>query len=393
MKICGIISEYNPFHSGHEYLIKRAKQSADVVVAVMSGHFVQRGDASVADKYTRAECALLGGIDLVLELPFPFCSSSAAFFARAGVDILSMVGANMLAFGSESGDTGRLCALADRLLSASDRETDASEGSAAAHFKGLLDSDAERLSPNDILAVEYLAAVRERGLDMSPLAVLRAGDGFLCETTGASAYASATALRKCMQDGNMDALSGYMPTACYDGLCRSLSRGEAPASIRHAERAILGFFRLTPPEALSDIAGLGNGLEYRLCECAKKSETLEKMLSLAATKRYPDATIRRAMIAAMLGVRYADLDSGVAYTTVLGANERGRMLLASLRKSGLPILTKASDIDALCARHKENERAIVRQAELSARADALYSLCLPNVGAADRYIKHDAVIL
>ncbi len=393
MKICGIISEYNPFHSGHEYLIRCAKQSADVVVAVMSGHFVQRGDASVVDKYTRAKCALLGGADLVLELPFPFCSSSASFFARAGVDILSMVGANILTFGSESGDTDRLWTLAERLLEATDREKDAGEGSAAAHFKGLLDGEAERLSPNDILAVEYLAAIRERELDMSPLAVLRKGDGFLCKTTGASAYASATALRKCMQDGDMDVLSGYMPKACYDQLCLSLLQGDAPASLKNAERTILGFFRLTSPEMLSDIAGLGNGLEYRLCECASKSQTLEEMFSLAATKRYPDATIRRAVIAAILGVKYADLDGGVAYTTVLGANERGRMLLASLRKSGLPILTKPSDIDMLCVRHKVNEHAIRRQAELSARADALYSLCLPSAGAADRYIKQEAVIL
>ena len=196
-----------------------------------------------------------------------------------------------------------------------------------------------------------------------------------------------------MGDGDIDALKGYMPAECYDQLCLSLANEQTPASLKNAERAILGFFRLTSPEALFDIAGLGNGLEYRLCECASKSETLEEMMSLVSTKRYPDATIRRAMIAAMLGVKYADFDCGVAYTTVLGANERGRMLLASLRKSGLPILTKPSDIDALCARHKENEQAIRRQAELSARADALYSLCLPRVGAADRYIKREAVIL
>lgn len=393
MKICGIISEYNPFHSGHAYLVDRAKQVSDVVVAVMSGHFVQRGDVSVVDKYTRARCALLGGVDLVLELPIPFCASSASFFAKAGVDVLSMVGTNMLAFGSESGDVDRLCRLAERLLSGEDREIDVGEGSAAAHFKGILDGEGERLSPNDILAVEYLAAIRRSGLDMSPLAVVRKGDGFLCETTGASAYASATALRKCMKGGDIAALVGYMPKECYDQLCQSLSSGEAPASPEHAARAILGYFRLTAPEALSDIAGLGNGLEHRLCECARKAGSLEEMLSLASTKRYPDATIRRAVIAAMLGVRYADLDRGAAYTNVLGANERGRMLLASIRKSGSPILTKPSDIDALCARHKENEHAIRRQAELSMRADALYSLCLPNAGAADRYIKRDAVML
>ncbi|MBO5305491.1 MAG: nucleotidyltransferase family protein, partial [Clostridia bacterium] len=243
MKVCGIVSEYNPFHSGHAYLIRRAKENADVVVAVMSGHFVQRGEVAVLDKYTRAKCALLGGVDLVLELPIPFCTSSASFFARAGVDVLSMVGTNMLAFGSESGDTERLLALAERLLADTDRDPDAKEGSAIAHFKELLDDEQERLSPNDILAVEYLAAIQKRGLDMSPLAVLRVGDGFLCETTGASAYASATSLRKCMWDGDAATMANYMPKACFDQLCTALENGEAPAALKTAERAILSFFR------------------------------------------------------------------------------------------------------------------------------------------------------
>ena len=355
---------------------------------------MQRGDVAIVDKYTRAKSALLGGADLVLELPIPFCVSSASFFARAGVDILAMVGAEMIAFGSESGDEGRLLTIADRLLAEADRRgLAAEEGSAAEHFKGLLDGEKDRLSPNDILAVEYLSAIRKRKIDISPLAVLRVGDGFLCETTGSSAYASATALRKCIRDGDADAMKNYIPNACLDPLRVALENGDAPAALYGAERAILSFFRLTAPEALAEVAGLGNGLEYRLCECAAKSRTLDEMLSLAATKRYPNAAIRRAIIHAMLGVSYADLDGGVAYTTVLGANQSGRTLLASLRKKGLPILTKPSDIDVLCARHKENEEAIRRQAVLSARADALYSLCLPNAGTADRYIKRDAVIL
>ena len=117
MKISGIICEYNPFHAGHAYLIKEAKKSADAVICVMSGQFTQRGEAAILDKFSRAKTAILGGADLVLELPMPFSAASARYFATAGVSLLDMVGADHVVFGSESGEIAALSELAERSLS------------------------------------------------------------------------------------------------------------------------------------------------------------------------------------------------------------------------------------------------------------------------------------
>lgn len=398
LKISGIICEYNPFHSGHAYLIKEAKRKADAVVCVMSGHFTQRGEAAVLDKFLRAKTAILGGADLVLELPYPFSSSSASYFASAGVDLLSAVGVNTLVFGSESGDLSRLSALADYSLSADfekeKERADVREGSATTHFRALSQNgEGMRLLPNDILAVEYLRALKKKNRLIVAEPVIRVGDGFGEKTLGSSVYASATAIRGALCEKKQSALDGYMPDYSLAELKRALDAGEAPTTLQNAERAILGFFRLTAPESLADIAGLGNGLEHRLCSCARESRDLSELMAKCATKRYTDATIRRAILASMLGVTWRDLDTGVAYSTVLAANAKGRELLSSLRKKEIPLLTKPSGIDGLCLAFPENQDAIRRQAELAQRADALYSLCLPKVAEAGKYLRGGAVML
>jgi predicted nucleotidyltransferase len=119
MKICAIITEYNPFHNGHlkqiEYI--RENLSDTTIVAIMSGNVVQRGELAVYDKYTRAEMALRCGVDAVLELPYPWCGASAGYFAKGGVEIAKAIGADYLCFGSESGDIEELKAVDINTLS------------------------------------------------------------------------------------------------------------------------------------------------------------------------------------------------------------------------------------------------------------------------------------
>ncbi len=397
MKISGIICEYNPFHKGHAYLLGEAKKSADVLVCVMSGHFTQRGEAAILDKFVRARAAILGGADLVLELPMPFSAASARYFATAGVKLLSTVGVGKLVFGSESGDVSALSEMAEYSLSEEflkeKEKAEPSEGSAAAHFGALLPKGEGRLLPNDILAVEYLRAIKKDKLSMEPLAITRIGDGFLRDTLGVSEYASATAIRRAIFEGEDEGLDAYLPDFALSELKSALAREEAPAMLENAERAILSFFRLTAPEVLSEIAGFGGGLGHRLCACAKESRSLRELLERSATKRYTDATLRRSLLCAMLGVTFRDLDRGAAYSAVLAANEKGREILSMLRKQKLPLLTKPSDVGALCEVFPGQKEAILRQAELSARADALYSLCLPKVVEAGKYLRSGAVML
>jgi predicted nucleotidyltransferase len=165
MQATGIICEYNPLHAGHAYLLKKARERG-TVICLMSGNFVQRGEAAVLPAHARAEMALAAGADLVLELPFPYACGSARYFSTAGVRALAGVGCDVLAFGSETADKEALLRGAKRLNAAefsADLDTRTPEtGDAAAHFAALGDTPAA----NDILALEYTRAILEEGLPM-----------------------------------------------------------------------------------------------------------------------------------------------------------------------------------------------------------------------------------
>lgn len=373
MKIAGIICEYNPFHNGHEYLVKRAKSDGCAAVAVMSGNYTQRGELAVADKYTRAEAAIKCGVDLVLELPFPFSLSSAEFFAKGGVAVLENVGASRIYFGSESGDIDFIKAAAKAAASdefAKMREgISHDEGAAKGYFEALgimLGRNAEMLS-NDILAVEYVKEINRRGANIEPIAVKRVGDAFRDENIN-SKFASATAIRNFLRTKSTDGLEKYMPAKSLDAIRKAIENGEAPVDAKKLEASLITFWRMVDPASLSDIAELGNGLEYRIKDAALSATTLEELESNSATKKYTSAKIRRAILFALLGVTKADLDAEPEYTSVLAANKRGREILSSLRKdeAGIRIVTKSADAPEC------------RQYELSSRADALYTLAMPN---------------
>ena len=168
MKIIGIVAEYNPFHLGHMYQIQQARTLAEgesAVVAVMSGNFVQRGEAALFPKQIRAEAAVRCGCDLVLELPLPWSVSSAEGFARGGAGLLCALGADAISFGSESGNLTAIRAMAEALLQQETTEQIRAElkhgGSFAAArqsvLANVLGSETAGLikQPNDLLAVEY----------------------------------------------------------------------------------------------------------------------------------------------------------------------------------------------------------------------------------------------
>ena len=391
MKITGIVCEYDPFHNGHAYLIDRAKGESDAVVCVMSGHFTQRGTPAFADKYTRAEAALRAGADLVLELPYPYCSASAAYFASAGVAILNAVGASHICFGSERGDALILERMADLALSREGIAAEADEGAAGSYLDALAKAYEQQygqivtLQPNDILAVEYIKSIRKNGYAIKPQAVLRRGDGFLEAKTGASAYPSATALRAAIHTQGIDAAEGYMPQDAFALLRAAIERGDAPANLDRLASAILTFFRLANAETLETVAELGNGLEYRLCNAAREATTLDEFFAAVSTKKYTDARIRRAVFYAMLGVTREDLERIPAYTLLLGANSCGRTVLSALRhrETVIPVMTKPADA----------ERVAPRQYALSLAADSLFTQALPHPQPAAFFLKKSAVIL
>ena len=367
---CGIICEYNPMHRGHEYMIGELRRAGvGTVVCLMSGSFVQRGDTAVTDKYDRAAAAVRSGADLVLELPFPWSCASAAYFAAAGVHILSALGIGNIAFGSESAELSRLRAAADAADADEGYAPDASQGSAAAYFariEGAL-GDGERLPPNDILGVEYIRAARRLGTATEFIVIKRAGAGFH-DTDASAALPSATAMRAAILRGE---LPEGLTEASAEILRAAIAAGRAPATLGALGTAALCRVRSGGAE-LGRYAECGGGVSGRLVRAAAESGNLADMLTAAATKKYTSARLRRAVIFALAGVMKADLDALPSYTTVLASNARGRSFLAAARKkAGIAVLTRPS-----AALRVEGDAAR-RQTELLLASEGLYSLALP----------------
>ena len=383
MRTVGIICECNPFHAGHGYLINQAKESgADAVIALMSGCFVQRGEAAIADPVSRAEILLLGGADAVLELPFPYSAGSAEFFGGAGVEILDRLGVRELWFGSECGDLERLerlsGALDDPAFWARYAESDeGNEGTAAAFFSCLREfcKDTAPCLSNDILAISYLRALRQRNSKIKPVTIKRVGSAYREDSIREQAeFPSATALRRLWHENGLQTLLPYLPKGAEKILTASAKKGTAPADLKNAEALILGHFRLTERERLEHIAELSGGLGNRLAELSAAADSLESLLALAETKKYPLSRLQRGILFALTEISREDLKSAPAYVRLLAANETGCDFLASCRKSSqLPIVTRKADLP------KTPEAQ--RQATWEEKAYALYALCTPKIGS------------
>ena len=395
MKTVGIICECNPYHGGHEYLMKKARESgADAVVCVMSGNFVQRGEAAVLSPHARAEILVSSGADAVVELPFPYASSSAEFFGRAGIEILSRLGVDEVWFGSETGDLEALSRYAEIAESREFREaytaaTEREGGTASAYFNLLVKmagTQTAACAPNDILGISYLRAIRKLQSPIRPVTIKREGSGYSETELVMGAFPSATALRRAWEENEIESIMPYLP-----GVCGEVSRREgraktAPATLKHAESLVLGMLALTPQKELEEYVGLGGGLAGRLHNAAIKATTLTEFYELCATKKYPDARIRRGVLAALLRVKEEDLRAPVSYVRLLAANETGRAFLASARKtSDLSVVTRQTDLP--------ETPAAQRQFELESASAALYSKCLPLAAAADEQLRRPPVIL
>lgn len=389
MKSVGIICECNPFHGGHEHLIERARASgADTVICVMSGYFVQRGEAAILDAHARAKAILQGGADLVLELPFPFSAAGAEFFALAGVRMLDRLGVDELWFGSECGDVAMLNRAAD--ICESDEfckryaeQSDATSGTAEGYFALLREYMGEDVAclSNDILGIAYLRALEKIGSKVTPVTIRREGSAYTETEMRAGGYPSATALRRAWREQGVGAVLPHLPAAVRDVY---KDAGEI-ADLKYAERAVLAHFRLTSVEALEQTEALSGGLGARMAKAAQQATTLEELLALSATKKYPTARLQRGILFAMTGISHEDVHVEPAYARLLAANDVGCTYLAKHRKqSDFPIVTRRADLpDTAQAK---------RQAEIEERAYALYTLCLKEAVAVENFWKRTAHI-
>lgn len=397
-KIAGIVCEYNPFHTGHEYQIKKIREMGyDKIVCVMSGNTVQRGEFAIADKYSRAEMAVKCGADLVLELPYPYSSSGAEFFASAAVKILSSAGVGTICFGSESADVDALTRAASICESESFARNYQSIsgggiGSAAAFFESYENVSGEKFpgGSNDLLGVAYIRAIIRNGIDMIPVAIKREGSAYNDgELDNSNIYPSALMIRNTLAKG-LDKIEKSLPRASFETISECIAKGDAPCDIKRIESAVLAFFRLADAEALANmnIAEAGGGLVEKLCKCSRTAKSYEELVNLVSGKNYTESRVRRVILACMTGAVEEDIRRAPAYSTVLAFNDLGREILASLRRAETEIafVTKPADAASLSARAE-------RQSWLSEKADALFTLAKPKPTESGEYIARSPYII
>ncbi len=368
MKTAGIIAEYNPLHSGHAYHISQTRALGYThICAVMSENVVQRGDIAILDAHTRAKAAIAGGADLVIGLMPPYSIGSARDFASAGVSILKGLGViDALSFGAESADIAALCRCAEYLEKIDKDELKRLMSGGLTYPQALTkalnrlgDGFGEMLStPNNVLALEYICAIKNSGI--APIAIKRtaAHDG----DTPSGGYTSASYLRKIMlSGGDVGDFLGYE----YDG-------GDI-SGIERIEKAILWQLALASPEEILSAPYTGSGIGQRIIKNAMTAGSLGELFEAAKTRNVTHARVRRAVLAIALGITAADIQSP-PYARVLAANGRGLEILAECkRRASIPISTSLADLS------KTGEHAR-RCAQLSEKASRLRFLARADAG-------------
>lgn len=370
MRTVGLIVEYNPFHNGHLYHLQQSKKltGAEGVVAVMSGHFLQRGEPAMADKWARAEMALSAGCDVVLELPVAYSVQPAQWFAYGAVAALHATGiVDALCFGSESGNLQAL----DQAASVLAQEPEAMAEMLRARLKegqpypaaytaaaqallsarGLAEHAFSLEQPNHTLGLHYLIALKQLGSRIEACTIRREKSNYDQADITDAAIASATALRKQLSaSGSLDAIAPFVPASTLDILRREMAAGRAPIDWESFARPLFHELLRADESALAQYAEVTEGLEYRIGRTARELPEwrVEALLERLKTKRYTRTKLQRTLTRILLGHAKAQLTpeklaDGVTYLRVLGFTERGRELLRDMRRrASVPIVDSAA---------------------------------------------------
>ena len=353
MKICAIICEYNPFHNGHLYQLNAAKElsGADAVLCVMSGNFVQRGEAAIADKYTRARHAILAGADAIIELPVAFATANAELFAKGAIHILSSIPSiTHLCFGAENADSATFKKAAELLNNEPQNVSKTikrliKEG--VSYAKARAQAFAEYIpqeflsSPNNILGVEYTKALLSANTSIEILPIARKGGDYK-DNVLQEHYSSATAIRTAIQSGKN--ITGQVPPFVKSDLAL---RDQKVLEILE-KYAIL----TKSTQEIAKVCDCTEGLENALKRAATEPATLVESLTCA---RYTSSRIRRIALQNALQIDEILIRESLKvplYLRILAIKKERKDVLSVLGESSAPIILRAHDEDVLQAAAK-----------------------------------------
>lgn len=342
MDIIGIICEYNPFHNGHLYHIKQIKKKYpdSIIILVMSGNFLERGEVSIVNKWDKTRVALYYDINLVVELPFHFATQAADIFAHGAIKILDSLGVNKLIFGSECNDIRLLAKLADAQLKSAEFEEKVKEymqsgtNYPTAMSKALKDITGDTInSPNDILGISYIKEIKKQNSSIKPITIKRTTNYKGIEFN--KKIVSAVSIREAIK--NKISIENFVPKYSLKFINTKIN--------------IENYFPLLKYKIISEINNLNRyqsvdeGIENRIKKCIYKCNSMEDLMKDIKTKRYTYNKIQRMLIHILCGFTKEEalrMNDNI-YIRILGFDEIGKNYLSGIKKNiTIPIISNYS---------------------------------------------------
>lgn len=344
MKSVGIIAEYNPFHNGHMYHLKEIKKMFPdyTIILVMSGNFMQRGETSIIDKYTKTKIALDNNIDLVIELPFNFATQSADIFAKGSLQILNKLKVDYLVFGSETNDIQKLKSFAHIQLNNTQYDDQVkkylNEGVnyPTALSKTLKEMTGKEIdTPNDILGLSYVREIIQNNYNIEPICIKRTSDYH--DINANDSIISASNIRNKLK--KKLSVKNYVPKSAYKYLNNDLS-------------FIDNYYDYLKYSIIENIDNLNlfltvdEGINNRIKKYIYTSKNYDELIKNIKTKRYTYNKISRMLCHILTGYKKSDKKEDVEYIRILGMNKKGQNYVNKIKKDiDVPLITKFTDLN------------------------------------------------
>jgi predicted nucleotidyltransferase len=345
MKVCGIIVEYNPFHNGHLYHINQVKQNnCDLLIAVMSGNFTQRGELAILDKFRRTELALTHGVDVVIELPYAYATSSADLFSLGAISILNHLKVDELYFGSETNDIKKLTHIASLLDSKAFNDgiqVFLNQGLAYPKasqlaLNELLEDDLILLS-NDLLGIQYIRRIKQLQSTIEPKSIQRIANQYRDLTFSHHSIASATSIRQAVK--NKQAIIDYVPELTHQYLTDYANDWDHYFDW-------LQYQIIANEKNLHLIHDMTEGLHNRIIEANRKATNFHELTNLLSSKRHTESKIRRILAHILTNYTEEEFQQKQPYIRVLGFNrEKSQLFKKVIKDCSIPVITNITKSD------------------------------------------------
>lgn len=368
--VLGIIAEYNPFHNGHLYHLKESKKAtgAEYTVAIISGNFTQRGSTSIIDKWKKTEMALQNGVDLIIELPVLYSISSSENFAEGSIKILNSLGIiDFLSFGSETSNIKILNNFANILydepkeykkilsnyLDTGLSFPKARENALLEYIKNFEDVNTNfdnyqniLSSPNNILGIEYLKALKKYKSSIKPVCIKRSiADYNSSDISINTSIASATAIRELIKNKNFNTIKTVIPEKSYSILADCINSGCIIPDLNCFEKEIIYVLRKMSIKEIANLPDVSEGLEFLIKKAVNSCNTLTELLNTIKSKRYTITRLQRILLYALLDISKKNMklskEVDSPYIRVLGFNDNGKKLISKImdKNPNQPLIT------------------------------------------------------